>query len=384
MTTAIIVLTRAGLHLARRLRDGQAESTTIFGPSCVVGACSAPGLAPEPAASILPPRGFATSEPGVFGWLGPLRLFLPGVWERYESIVAIMSLGIMVRLVGPLLRDKRRDPAVVVVDDAGRFAVSVLGGHGQGANSLAKHMAAILDAQPVITTASEAHGIPAVDRIGHDDGWAIEYRENLTKVAAAVVRREVVAVWQDAGSPDWWQSHGPWPTHFVRLTRWEDWKPLEPSATLVITDGTFPDDLPADRVIVYRPPSLVAGIGCRRGTTLEAIAAWVAHVFAKYRYSLASLSAVATVTLKAAEPGLVSFASDRGIPLVSYAPEELESQHGVENPSERVRSKIGIAAVAEPAAIRAAGASRLLVPKQVGPGITLALARRPGTTARAE
>jgi cobalt-precorrin 5A hydrolase len=86
---------------------------------------------------------------------------------------------------------------------------------------------------------------------------------------------------------------------------------------------------------------------------------------------------VATVTLKADEPGLIAFAAARGLPLIAFPPEQLAGLPGIERPSERVRSKIGIAAVAEPAALRAAGAARLLVPKQTGPGVTVALARRP-------
>ena len=121
----------------------------------------------------------------------------------------------------------------------------------------------------------------------------------------------------------------------------------------------------------------MAGIGCRRGTPREAIEAWVEKVFADHRLARNSLAAVATVTLKGDEPGLLAFASAWQVPLVAFPPEQLADQPGIESPSERVRSKVGIAAVAEPAALRAAGASRLLIPKQIGPGITLAVARKP-------
>ena len=121
----------------------------------------------------------------------------------------------------------------------------------------------------------------------------------------------------------------------------------------------------------------MVGIGCRRGTALETIDAWVEKVFAEHGLARKSLAAVATVTFKVDEPGLLAFASERGVPLVAFPPEQLADQAGIETPSERVRSKIGIAAVAEPAALRAAGAARLLVPKQKGPGVTLAVARRP-------
>jgi cobalt-precorrin 5A hydrolase len=374
MKTVILVLSQNGLHLARRLRAAQPEETVILGPACVVGACGGPLATAAREGPI-----FATGEPGVFGWLGPLRKVFPALWNEYPAIVAVMALGIMVRLAGPLASDKRRDPAVVAVDDAGRFAISVLGGHEAGANELASFVAEVLEAQPIITTASESRRLPAVDRIGRDLGWTIERAENLTRVAAAVVRGETVAVWQDAGSPDWWRPFGPWPDHFVRIRDWNEWPALQSlaSALLVISDRIEPADLPTDRTLVYRPPTLAAGIGCRRGVSVSTLAPWVEEVFAEHGLARNSLAALATVMLKVDELALLALASAYAVPLVAFPTEQLAAQPGIERPSERVRVKIGIAAVAEAAALRASGAARLLVPKQKGPGVTLAIARRP-------
>ncbi len=155
---AILVLSPAGLALAHRLRAASAEATAIFGPSCIVGAC---GGLPEGADAAVsgaepPPGAFATAEPGVFGFIGPIRKFLPALWSRFDAIVAVMAVANMVRLAGPLAGDKRLDPAVVVVDGAGRFAVSLLGGqsYGAGADDLTYRVAAILGATPVITNGS--------------------------------------------------------------------------------------------------------------------------------------------------------------------------------------------------------------------------------------
>ncbi len=368
LKTAILVLSRSGLDIARRLREIRPESTLIFGPSCVVGRCGA-----KPAVGLT----FPTEEPGVYGWVGPLRKVFPAFWGEFDAVVGVMALGIVVRLAGPLAADKRGDPAVVVVDDAGRFAISVLGGHGAGANDLAREVAMNIGATAVITTASEARGLPAVDLLGKELGWTIEKAENLTRVAAAVVRGETIAVWQDAGSTDWWTPFGDWPATFHKIETLNDLHVINPSAVLVISDRIIAEDLlPAGRTLVYRPPTLVAGIGCKRGTTREAIEAWVDSVFSAHGLAAASLSAVATVTLKADEPGLIAFAASRGVPLVAFPPESLEHQAGIETPSERVRDKIGIPAVSEPAALRAAGASKLVVTKQVGDGVTLAVARR--------
>jgi cobalt-precorrin 5A hydrolase len=368
MKTAILTLTSNGLDLARRYRDARPGEVVIFGPEEVVGSIRE-GSGPIEST-------FETGEAGLFGWARPLRTIVRDLWLTYDAIVPVMALGIVVRLFGPLASDKTRDPAIVVVDDAGRFAIAVLGGHGAGANQLANEVALILGAHPVITTASDVSGLPAVDRIGAEDGWIIERAENLTRVAAAVVRRQSVAVWQEAGSLDWWRPFGEWPAHFQRVEELESWKALEPSATLFISDRAVPEALISDRTIVYRPPTLVAGIGCKRGTKRETIEAWVSKVIEEKGLSIQSLAAVATVMLKVDEPGLIEFAGSRGLPLVAFPAEQIADHPGIETPSAMVRSKVGLAAVAEPAALRASGAEKLLVTKQKGPGVTLALARR--------
>jgi cobalt-precorrin 5A hydrolase len=163
---AALVLSQEGLALARRLRAAAPETTSIFGPSCIVGVCggppAGPEVEPEPGAAIheSDPSTFATAEPGVSGWTGPLRRIFPELWGRFDAIVAVMPVAIVVRLAGPLAGDKRREPAIVVVDEAGQFAVSVLGGHASGVDDLAERVAAILGAAPVVTTRTSSARSP--------------------------------------------------------------------------------------------------------------------------------------------------------------------------------------------------------------------------------
>jgi cobalt-precorrin 5A hydrolase len=365
MHRSVLVLTDDGLRLARRLRDAWAPDARIYAPACIAGACVGPRDQDV----------FETPELGLFGWRGPLRRFFPTIWQESEAIVAVMALGVVARLVGPLACDKRRDPAVVVVDECGRFAISLLGGHGAGANTLARQVAALLGAEPVITTASDRLGLPAVDEIGHDLGWKIDRPENLTRIAAAVVRRQPIVVHQDAGSPDWWRRFGSWPEHFRTLPRIDDWQHFDPAGVLIISDRTESAGLPEDRTVYYRPPTLLAGIGCRRGIARAAIQGWLRESLEAAGWAFGSLAALATVILKADEPGLIELARELELPLLAFSSAELALQPGTETPSERVRAHIGITGVSEPAALRAAGASRLAVPKRIGLGVTVALAR---------
>jgi cobalt-precorrin 5A hydrolase len=289
-------------------------------------------------------------------------------------MVCIMALGIVVRVLGPLALNKETNPAVVVVDEAGQFAISVLGGHAGGANELARQVAKAIGAMPVITTASDALDLPTVDLIGHEWGWKIEGQENLTKVAAAIVRGEPVGVYQTAGREDWWTVFGDWPPTFQRLE-----SPTEGSwaAVLVISDRSLAGNLPYPTVI-FRPPSLVLGVGCRRGVPCLEIETLFEYLCRTREFSPLSLGVVATASLKAEEPGLVEFAARQGVPLVSFSIVELGRVADLPTPSEKVRAKLGIAGVAEPAALLAAGAKELLLPKCRGGRVTMALARREG------
>jgi cobalt-precorrin 5A hydrolase len=304
---------------------------------------------------------------------GTARQTLQSLFQAGRPLVCVMALGIVVRILGPLARDKETDPSVVAVDEAGNFAISVLGGHVAGANALAKQVAKALGAVPVITTASDALGLPPVDLIGCEWDWQIERRENLTKVAAAVVRGEMIGVYQEAGRRDWWQPFGEWPETFQLL---KSWPPIGHwAALLVISDRWLPalDLWPA---VVYRPRSLVLGVGCRRGVPEAEIETLFQHVCRTRGFAWSSLGLVATASLKAQEPGLQAFAARYGVPLVSYTTEELARAGPLPTPSAKVRAKIGVDGVAEPAAMLAAGTDWLLMPKVRGERVTMALARR--------
>jgi cobalt-precorrin 5A hydrolase len=304
------------------------------------------------------------------------RSALEELFRGGRPMVCIMALGIVVRILGPLADNKETDPAVVVMDEAGQFAISVLGGHGAGANDLATQVAKAIGATPVISTASDVLGFPPVDLIGQEWGWKIENRDNLTKVAAAVVRGEPIAVYQDAGRRNWWRAFGDWPKSFSQV---DDWPvPGRWAAALIVSDRLLPmtDTLPT---LIYRPPTLCLGVGCRRGTLREQIEAMFQSVCQSSGLSPLSLAQVATASLKANEPGLQEFMAGHEVPLRCFTLEELAQVKSVPTPSEMVRAKIGIAAVAEPAAMLAAGTTSLLVPKVKGPGITMALARKDET-----
>jgi cobalt-precorrin 5A hydrolase len=303
----------------------------------------------------------------------PARSTLEELFRARRPLVCVMALGIVVRILGPLASDKFCDTPVVVVDETGRFAISVLSGHVGGANALAQEVAAALGAVPVITTASDVLGLPAVDLIGRPWGWKIEHAENLTRVAGAVVRGEAIGVWQQAGRADWWAPFGLSPPAFLEC---EAFQARHDFAGLLAISDLRLEVAPGAATVVYRPPTLVVGVGCRRSVPVTEIEELFQQVCRDHGLAPACLGLVATVSLKKDEPGLMAFATRHEVPLVSYGVAELERIGPLPTPSVVVRAKIGIAGVAEPAAMRAAGTDKLVVPKVRGRRVTMAVARR--------
>ena len=186
---------------------------------------------------------------------------VPALFAAFDGIVAIVSLGAVVRLIAPHLKSKEVDPAVVVIDEAGKFVIPMLSGHLGGANQLAGHLATALGAQAVLTTASDARETIGVDILGRELGWTFEAtHDEIVRCSAAMVNDEPVALVQEAGSGDWWANHangrkGPMPANVTCFARLEDINPSQFAAVLWISQRTMPADYAtqlAGRLVTYR------------------------------------------------------------------------------------------------------------------------------------
>ena len=323
----------------------------------------------------------------------PMTPLLTTAFAAYDCHVFVISVGAVVRMIAPLLVDKKRDPAVVCVDDAARFAICVLSGHVGRGNVFTQRVAAALDAQPVITTASDVRGTLTVDILGRDLGWQLDDPDrNVTRGCAAVVNAAPVAFVQETGEPGWWPEAAPLPEGVSYATALDAVDPGRHEILLVASDREFRTSHPAhwDNAVVYRPKSLVIGLGCDRGTPAELVARGVATLLARHGLSPKSVRTIATIEQKHDEPALVALAQRFGWPLVWFPAAALDAVPGIENPSEVVKRHVGARGVAEPAALLAAGAETLLVPKQrytepdAGRAMTLAVARIPFPRRRIE
>jgi cobalt-precorrin 5A hydrolase / precorrin-3B C17-methyltransferase len=280
-------------------------------------------------------------------------------WRECDAIVLFLAVGAAVRLVAPLLEDKRRDPGVVCVDDAGRFAVALAGGHGGGANALAGRVADSLGATPVVTTASDVTDVPALDSLGSELGFDIEEGSDLAAVGAALVSGERVTLVSDVRWP-----LGPLPENVVRA---EDLQ----APMILISDRALSVPRPA---VVYRPLSLVAGVGCSRGAKAAEILDLLDRALEEAGLSKKSVASLASVEAKSDEAGLLEAAEELGVPLRFHAAEELSGIE-VPNPSSVVKDAVGTPSVAE-ASVLASGAELVLEKRKSGMA-TVAVGRLP-------
>jgi cobalt-precorrin 5A hydrolase/precorrin-3B C17-methyltransferase len=275
---------------------------------------------------------------------------LAAEWSRSSGFVVVAATGLVTRLVAPLLTDKSTDPAVVVVDPEGRFAIPLLGGHGAGAEALSQRVAALLGGTAVLTGASSAAGRLALDAFGQAWGW----------------RR---------GQGDWttlmqWAAAG-WPLALTQDSGSELWRQL-PAAT-ALGDASDSDQATAHLAVSSRtgpgcrwhPPSLWLGLGCERGTSLGLLERLIDTALADHSLAAAAVAGLASASRKADEPALLALAQQRGWPLRLFEPEELAAVP-VPNPSVAVAAEMGTASVAEASALLAAGAeAALLLPKRI-------------------
>ena len=294
------------------------------------------------------------------------------LFKSYDALICIFSLGAVIRMLAPHLVDKKSDPAVLVIDDRANNVISALSGHLGGANALARLVASFLGAQPVITTAADVNETIAVDLVGREFNWAIENFENVTKVSAFMVNEEKIAIYQDAGERNWW--HAPLPGNVTVVDSIDKIKSQEFKAGLMISDRLVLDQSVIDKSVIYRPKSLVVGIGLHWDTSKETIESGIDTVLKENGLSFQSIRNIASINRKAKVKGLEEFSTHFNIPVEIYEKDKLASVD-VPNPSSTVQKFEGTPSVSEAASLLSSK-GELVVPKQkLPPNLTLAVSR---------
>lgn len=323
----------------------------------------------------------------------PMGPTLARTFTEYDCHIHVISIGAVVRMIAPLLQNKKVDPAIVCVDDAARFSICVLSGHVGRGNVFTERVAAILGSQAVVTTASDVRGTLTVDILGRALGWKLDDPDrNVTRGCAAVVNESRVLFVQETGEPSWWPLEQALPKGVQYATSLENVDPGAYEILLIASDRdvkvTHPKQF--ENAVVYRPKSLVVGIGCDRDTPPDLVERGVLSLLEKYGLSPACVKNIATIDVKSDEPALLQLSRKHDWPLKFFNAAELDAVEAIENPSEIVKKHVKTRGVSEPAALLASGAKALLVPKEIytepeaGRSMTFAVARIPFAPRKAE
>ena len=305
---------------------------------------------------------------------GSVRLLFPALWPTYKGLIIIISLGAVIRMITPLLQDKKTDPGVVVIDDKGENVISVLSGHLGGANELTREVAAAMGARPIITTASDVQKTIPVDLFGRRFGWEWDSADKLTPVSASVVNEEHVAIIQESGEKDWWMHDTTMPENLKVYSSIQEAMDAQPQAALVVSHRLLRTEEQAilQNGVLYRPKVLVLGMGCNRGTSAEEIEAVIKETLDELQVSIRSVRAICSIDLKKDEEGLLAVSEKYGWDFVTYSPEQLNGVH-IEDPSETVFKYTGAYGVSEPAAKLYSGTDQLIMNKKKSGNVTISV-----------
>jgi len=345
---AIICITKNGINIAKRIKEK------------------------IPSACIYSQSKHKDSSDGIIWFEKNTKNMVEEIFKEYDSIICIFSLGAVIRLISNLLVDKKTDPAVIVIDDKANFVISALSGHLGGANALSKSIADILNSTAVITTAADVNETIAVDLLGNNFQWRIDNFENVTKVSAHMVNEEKIGVYQDAGESNWWDKELPKNVTVVQNIdelRSDDFK-----AGLIISDKIIADPILVRKSVIYRPKSLVVGIGFHWDTTQADIEVGIMKVLEENGLSFLSIRNLSTINRGKSPITLGAFSDKHGIPLEFFDKDKL-SNVTVPNPSELVKKYEGTSSVSEASSILSSGGELIVSKQKFPPNLTVAVSR---------
>lgn len=345
---AIIAITKNGIKMAKGLKEK------------------------FPTWEIFAPEKFSDDDKKINWYNNSTTIKIKELFESNDGLICLFSLGAVVRLISPHLKDKKTDPAVIVIDDQAQFVISTLSGHLGGANQLTNDIAEQLGAIPVITTAADVNKTIAVDLVGKDLGWKIDDDSNVTKISAFMVNAEKIGVYQSCGVKNWWKNK--LPENVSTYSNIDELKKSQSKGYLIISDELINDNEILENAVVYRPPSLVMGIGLHWDTTKNKIIEGLDASLQKFNLSKKSIARFASIKKEKDVIGLKKVAEEMNIPLEFYDRNDLATIK-TPNPSKMVEGYEGTASVSEAAAIKSSGGNLIVEKQKFPPDLTIAIAR---------
>ncbi len=305
---------------------------------------------------------------------GGLRKEVSIAFKGSSALVFVSAVGIAVRSIARFLKGKDRDPAVIVMDEKGRFVVSLLSGHLGGANKLAEKISRAIGATPVITTASDIAGLLCVEEIAGRFALAIEDVRKIKKINSSILDNTGVCIIDEdrkrlKAIED---AYGAYRIFSFRSSFPEEKKRFRAFIFISPFIGRVPERFKRNSLIL-RPREFIAGVGCGRGVGVKELARALNGTLKKARVSPLSIKKLATIDIKKNEHGLIRLADKMNVEIDFFNAGDLSKKTG--KPSKMVLKYTGAGGVAEPAALLSSGAKRIWSKKKILGKVTIALAR---------
>lgn len=295
----------------------------------------------------------------------PVAKWTARMFPESDALIYVGACGIAVRSIAPYIKDKKHDPAVLVVDDQGQFVISLLSGHIGGANELTREVAEISGGQPVITTATDIHNTFAVDVFAKKNGCYISEMKYAKEISAALLAGETVGFYSDF----------PWIGELPQGLKLYDQEDEDKPELGIVVSASFRDH-PFLRTLYLVPKVVTVGVGCRRGTSKETIENTVRKACNELLIPSIAMEKVASIDLKKDEEGILAYCQERNLSFVTFTAAELEAAEGKFTPSPFVKEQVGVDNVCERSAMLACLRGRMIHRKLAENGVTVALAMK--------
>ena len=321
--------------------------------------------------NIFAPSKLSNENKSIIWYSEPTSDKIIELFKNSNALICLFSLGAVIRLIAPHLKDKKTDPAVIVIDDKMTFVISVLSGHIGGANELTQEISEKLNALPVITTAADVNKTIVVDLVGRQFGWKIDDETTVTKISAHMVNSESIGVFQQTGNKKWYKEL---PKNVTIYDNLEELKKSNSKAHLIISDAIIDNEL-AQESVIYRPQSLVIGIGLHWDTTKDTIREGIEYCLEKFNLSSKCIAKLVSIKKPEDVQGLIDLGKEMKIP-VEYVDREELSEIITPNPSSTVKAFEGTASVSEAAAIKVSNGKLIVEKQKFPPNLTIAIARK--------
>lgn len=339
---AVITLTKGGIHIGALLKNNLKDLDLYI------------------------PEKFNTGKIDC-NYYRSLKDLIAEKFKEYDALIFVMALGIVIRLIKDYLVDKRTDPAIITIDEQGKNVISTASGHLGGANQMSQELADLLNARPVITTATDTQGVLAVDLLSSQLDCSLEPFDLLTKANAALVNNRKINLYTDYNIevPSWKK------VDFYSLDRLS-YSGSKPGFDLIISNNKH--DLKDDQLQMI-PKNIVIGIGAKKGISLKDVEVSISRIISELNLHKKSIKKLATIDLKAEEPAILEYTKKYNLELEIISRnkiKKIEDELNIKK-SDFVKDTIGVSAAASPAAILASNQGELLLDKIRLNGITVSV-----------